>query len=181
MHEFSRFTDEDSEQSRIVRDDQYDLLIEAICNVVSNHFTENDLQKLNTPITHYANVFLEQIARDIGESSTLNTTPVIYQTHGSSEGAPTTSATRASDPESTMGHGSKQGLCSAQKDSDEDDSDGSDSRPPKRMDGRPVSRKIRTKKVALSCPYRKRNPLRFNVRSHSSCALSDFPSMTHVK
>ncbi|KAH7165942.1 hypothetical protein EDB81DRAFT_878302 [Dactylonectria macrodidyma] len=35
--------------------------------------------------------------------------------------------------------------------------------------------------LLFSCPYRKRNPLRFNVRDHLNCAIQPFPSMTQVK
>lgn len=35
--------------------------------------------------------------------------------------------------------------------------------------------------VRLSCPFRKRNPLRFNVRDHLNCATQSFPSITLVK
>ncbi|KAI7782171.1 hypothetical protein LA080_013847 [Diaporthe eres] len=177
----SMFTDDDGEQSRSVRDDPYDLLIEAICNVVSDHFTENELRKLNAPITHYANVFLEHITRDIGDSNTLSTTPVIYQTHGSSEDASTASITRISSSDNTVGREGKRESRSEQNDSDEDDTDDAGSRPPTRMDGYSASQKIRANEGGLSCPFRKRNPMRFNIRSHSSCALSDFPSMMHLK
>lgn len=181
MHEFFRFTDEDGEQSRSVRDDPYDLLIEAICNVVSDHFTEDDLRKLNAPITHYANVFLEHITCDIGDSNALSTTPVIYQTHGSSEDTPTASIRKTSNSDNTVGHEGKRELRSEKNDSNEDDNDDAGSRPPARMDGYHVSQKVRTIECDLSCPFRKRNPMRFNVRLHSSCALSVFPSMTHLK
>lgn len=182
MHEFSRFTDEDSEQSRSVRDDRYDLLIESICNVVSNHFSENDLRKLNAPITHYANVFLEHIARDIGDSNILSTTPVIYQTYGSSGDAPPASMSKPPSPGSTGGHEGKRKMGSEQNNFDENDNDDDDSHPPPmRMDGREFSKRVRANEGALSCPFRKRNPTRFNIRSHSSCALLDFPSMAHLK
>lgn len=32
-----------------------------------------------------------------------------------------------------------------------------------------------------SCPFRKRNPLRFNVRDYQTCALSSFPDISQVK
>lgn len=180
MHEFFRFTDEDGEQSRSVRDDPYDLLVEDICNVVSDHFTENDLRKLKAPITHYANVFLEHITRDIGDSNILSTTPAIYQAHGSSEDTPTASITETSNCDNTVGHEGKRELRSEQNDSDEDDNDDAGSRPPMRMDGQ-ASQKVGANEGDLSCPFRKRNPMRFNIRSHSSCALTEFPSMTHLK
>ncbi|KAF4624673.1 hypothetical protein G7Y89_g13496 [Cudoniella acicularis] len=33
----------------------------------------------------------------------------------------------------------------------------------------------------FSCPFRKRNPLRFNVRDHHNCAITKFPDITLVK
>lgn len=181
MHEFSRFTDGDSDQSRSVRDDPYDLLIETVCNVVSNYFPESELRKLTVPITYYANVFLEQIARDIGDSTTFNTTPVIYQTHGSSKDTSTPSIEQTSNPDSSFGHENKRELRCEQNDSEEGDSDDDGSRPPMSMDENEAKNRGRASREALSCPFRKRNPMRFNVRSYSACALSDFPSVNHLK
>lgn len=180
-HEFSRFTDGDSDQSRSVRDDPYDLLIEAVCNVVSNHFSESELRKLTVPITHYANVFLEHIARDIGDSNTFDTTPVIYQTHGSSKDTSTASIEQTPNPDSSFGHDNKPELRYEQNDSEEGDSDDDGSRPPMGMDENEAKNRVRASREALSCPFRKRNPMRFNVRLHSPCALSDFPSISHLK
>jgi len=36
-------------------------------------------------------------------------------------------------------------------------------------------------KMNLSCPYRKRNPLRFNVRDYHACATHSFANMAHLK
>ncbi|KAI1137626.1 hypothetical protein F5Y05DRAFT_414181 [Hypoxylon sp. FL0543] len=33
----------------------------------------------------------------------------------------------------------------------------------------------------LSCPYRKRNPIRFNVRDHEKCANTSYPTMSQLK
>lgn len=33
----------------------------------------------------------------------------------------------------------------------------------------------------LSCPYRKRNPFRFNVRDYQSCAVASFPEISQLK
>ncbi|KAK4159731.1 hypothetical protein QBC43DRAFT_123629 [Cladorrhinum sp. PSN259] len=62
-----------------------------------------------------------------------------------------------------------------ERDDDEDDNgDGDDGyRQPggKRQKGEP----------RLSCPFRKRNPIRFNVREFTSCATQDFPDMPQLK
>ena len=33
----------------------------------------------------------------------------------------------------------------------------------------------------LSCPFRKRNPVKFNVRDHQSCAVQSFPDISQLK
>ncbi|KAK5661413.1 hypothetical protein OQA88_11313 [Cercophora sp. LCS_1] len=48
----------------------------------------------------------------------------------------------------------------------------------------PVKRQKQAKNEDIrnySCPYRKRNPLRFNIRSHQKCALTTFPDISQVK
>jgi len=35
--------------------------------------------------------------------------------------------------------------------------------------------------TAYACPFRKRNPIRFNVRAYQTCALSSFPDIPQVK
>jgi hypothetical protein len=35
--------------------------------------------------------------------------------------------------------------------------------------------------LRLSCPYRKRNPHRFNVRDHHSCAMTYFPKFAELR
>jgi len=46
-------------------------------------------------------------------------------------------------------------------------------------DGEPGRKK--SKVVRYSCPYRKRNPRRFNIRDHTSCATAWFDDVPHVK
>ncbi|KAG8162815.1 hypothetical protein KVR01_007293 [Diaporthe batatas] len=45
------------------------------------------------------------------------------------------------------------------------------------------AKKLKTgrKSGLLSCPFRKRNPTRFNVRNHGGCALAGFPSLSLLK
>jgi len=33
----------------------------------------------------------------------------------------------------------------------------------------------------LSCPFRKRNPVKFNVRDHQNCAVQSFPDLSQLK
>ncbi|KAL1835634.1 hypothetical protein VTJ49DRAFT_6301 [Mycothermus thermophilus] len=43
------------------------------------------------------------------------------------------------------------------------------------------STQVQPPKVRLSCPFRKRNPVRFNVREFHGCAVQDFPDIYLVK
>lgn len=56
------------------------------------------------------------------------------------------------------------------------DNEGCDPLPHKRMKPTPNEDNLR-----LSCPYRKRNPHRFNVRDHHSCAMTYFPKFAELR
>lgn len=60
---------------------------------------------------------------------------------------------------------------------DEDDAEGNGQRTPNIA---PSNKQPKTCGV-FTCPFRKRNPLRFNVRSHLSCATRTFPDFTQLK
>jgi len=38
-----------------------------------------------------------------------------------------------------------------------------------------------TQNLRISCPYRKRNPYRFNIREHESCAFTFYPDFSALK
>jgi hypothetical protein len=106
-----------------------------------------------------------------------------------------TNTTSSSTPSSTgggMGYGrqdsngqggKRKSLGSSQDDLDEgaddmSDRDGQGSLPYKRV--KPSPRDVE-ENLRLSCPYRKRNPLRFNVREHHSCAMTYFPKFAELR
>lgn len=64
-----------------------------------------------------------------------------------------------------------------------DDSEGSDGNGKVETTLKKGPKRLRTSTLrnSLPCPYRKRNPLRFNVRSHGSCALNSFADMALLK
>ena len=64
------------------------------------------------------------------------------------------------------------------KDSDDlSDGEGTGQLPVKRL--KPTPRD--DDNLRLSCPYRKRNPKRFNVRDHHSCAMTYFPKFAELR
>lgn len=46
---------------------------------------------------------------------------------------------------------------------------------------RPKRLRVSKTRTSFTCPYRKRNPLRFNVREYGSCALNSFADMALLK
>ncbi|GKT65369.1 zinc finger domain-containing protein [Colletotrichum tofieldiae] len=58
------------------------------------------------------------------------------------------------------------------------DDEGDSSVPLKRA--RPTPREVE-ENLRLSCPFRKRNPHRFNVREHHSCAMTYFPKFAELR
>lgn len=63
-----------------------------------------------------------------------------------------------------------------------DDDDFGDSSEEGRSSRKKV-KKLKTEKKGrgLSCPFRKRNPTRFNVRNHGGCALASFADFALLK
>lgn len=57
------------------------------------------------------------------------------------------------------------------------DGEGSGYLPSKRLKPTPKEEE----NLRLSCPYRKRNPHRFNVRDHHSCAMTYFPKFAELR
>lgn len=57
------------------------------------------------------------------------------------------------------------------------DGDGDGSLPLKRLKPNPKE----DENLRLSCPFRKRNPHRFNVRDHHSCAMTFFPKFAELR
>ena len=80
----------------------------------------------------------------------------------------------------TPTHHSTNGLNNKKRPNDEADNAKSNSscQPVSRVRGPNKKRRI---PVDMSCPYRKRNPRRFNVRDHEDCANRSYKDMTALK
>ncbi|KAK3356797.1 hypothetical protein B0T25DRAFT_537440 [Lasiosphaeria hispida] len=81
------------------------------------------------------------------------------------------------------GGGGDKGIRRKRPSNDGDDfgDDGDDGDDDPGDDGPSGNKRPRTDKPGLSCPFRKRNPTRFNVRDHQSCAVQSFPDMSLLK
>lgn len=106
-------------------------------------------------------------------------------TDGQSHNAMSTSASSSSTPGGNSGTGESQRGGKRKKqlgkggDEEGDDlSDGDDSSLPIK---RPRPNPRDEENLRLSCPFRKRNPQRFNVRDHHSCAMTYFPKFAELR
>jgi hypothetical protein len=66
-------------------------------------------------------------------------------------------------------------------DNDEDGDDECDDDAKKRREPGPSKRPKLEASFRMSCPYRKKNPLRFNVRDHRLCALTVFTDTAELR
>lgn len=74
----------------------------------------------------------------------------------------------------------KQSTGGDEEEEPEDVSDGQGSGGPLPVK-RPKPNPKEEENLRLSCPYRKRNPHRFNVRDHHSCAMTYFPKFAELR
>lgn len=168
----------------------YDQLVENITNLVLESSCVGNVEEQAVPVELYVHKFLEQILnhpKPITKGQTVSL-PIrnlpMENTEapceagepgsrgrgqwghgGSSSGnkrknkeAPSQSGNRASEDEDDFGEGSEEGRSQEDK-----------------------KRKTSRSGGKLSCPFRKRNPIRFNVRDHASCALNGFADFALLK
>ncbi|KAK4447235.1 hypothetical protein QBC34DRAFT_382485 [Podospora aff. communis PSN243] len=104
-----------------------------------------------------------------GDSSTATGTPTGIGN------ANTTTPARKRRPQNSAGNGDEDDDECQDEDADEDDGGGAQIGP----SGQKHRKKSKTGSYA--CPFRKRNPLRFNVRDHEYCAKAPSKSMADLK
>ncbi|KAI8682357.1 hypothetical protein LRP88_14449 [Fusarium phalaenopsidis] len=90
-----------------------------------------------------------------------------------------TSSSSSSTPSQEGGRGGKRKKQVRREDEGDEfsDGDGSGYLPTKRVRPNPKE----DENLRLSCPFRKRNPHRFNVRDHHSCAMTYFPKFAELR
>lgn len=108
--------------------------------------------------------------------------PYVWQSQGSTDGSWQGDGSAASSNTSpgssggSSGRGKKHGR-NGDEDAYSPDERGSGSLSAKRT--KKASKE--DENLRLSCPYRKRNPFRFNVRDHHSCAMTYFPKFAELR
>lgn len=108
--------------------------------------------------------------------------PYVWQSQGSTDGSWQGDGSAASSNTSPGSSGGSSGRGKKHGRNGDDEAYSPDER------GSSSQSAKRTKKTSkedenlrLSCPYRKRNPFRFNVRDHHSCAMTYFPKFAELR
>lgn len=174
-------------------DSTYDELVEGIANLVLESSCVGNIEDRGVPVKLYVHSLLEKILnhpksphqtqppclpiRDLPTPSNeaLNDAGESGIRAGGRSGNGSGSGTNKRKNDEASGH-SRNGSYGGQDNFDEDFGELHSHNAQK-------VKKPRTGKQAgnFSCPFRKRNPLRFNVRDHGSCALNPFTDFALLK
>ncbi|OLN94104.1 hypothetical protein CCHL11_07181 [Colletotrichum chlorophyti] len=142
-----------------------------------------ELDEVNTPPS-FLRQFVFRFMQDIGRFAFRGFPTASQSTHTtstSSNGSMSISRKSGSGQDSHNGKRKKGDGRRIEGDDDGDDmsdDDGDSNMPFKRA--RPTPRDTEDS-LRLSCPFRKRNPNRFNVREHHSCAMTYFPKFAELR
>ncbi|KAK1953519.1 hypothetical protein LY78DRAFT_697821 [Colletotrichum sublineola] len=142
-----------------------------------------ELDEVNMPpsfLRQFALKFMQEIGR-LAFSGFPVATQLTHTTSTSSNGSMPLAMRSGSERGSQNGKRKKgeTGRLDGGDDGDDPtDDEGDSSAPFKRA--RPTPREVE-ENLRLSCPFRKRNPHRFNVREHHSCAMTYFPKFSELR
>lgn len=173
------------DEALLVMDDTYDSLLEALKNVISKIIGVAGIVKLKHPVEDYLNRCLEQMLNDISFNLLQDSNKPQFT---SSMGLPVSCR-----PESTAeGSRKASARCNKRKNLHEPTGSRPDTGPrdPKVLASESnnntqikAAKMSRTSEfTSFSCPYRKRNPKRFNVRDlKRNCATTPLSSLPLLK
>lgn len=147
-----------------------------ICNIVLNAAFSTNLDELEAPTEAWQSVYwcVAELSHIVGHRNH-------HAAHTAAPSGPSGSSS------SNMGGSSGQPPAKRKRrtvaaprkggsDNEDDMEDGQNAGPSRRSQGK----KSQSDSV-FTCPFRKRNPLRFNVRSHLNCATQTFPDISLLK
>lgn len=190
LHEDSGAESEDEEDSA------YDALVQSITCLVLDSPAVGNAEERGVPVESYVHSFLEQILSH-SKPATEQQSPLLpirnlpmhtlprhnndspgnlteWQTRSGGQGDNGGRKGGQKRPnDETHGRGGSGGEGGGDDLGDSSEEQSSTKRVKKQKTGR--------KSHILSCPFRKRNPTRFNVRNHVGCALASFPSFSLLK
>ncbi|UKZ87337.1 uncharacterized protein TrAFT101_003145 [Trichoderma asperellum] len=156
---------------------------DAILNYTLQLVFGVDLQEESSKVTPAVRRLVSKFVGDVGSSFWTSLSDAdMTQVMSSSSNSSTPSQGGSSQGGSGGGDSSSAGKRKKQTRGDEDDGEFTDGEglgynPLKKLRPNPKD----DENLRLSCPYRKRNPSRFNVRDHHSCAMTYFPKFAELR
>lgn len=156
---------------------------DAILNYTLQLVFGVDLQEESSKVTPAVRRLVCKFVGDVGSSFWTSLSDAdMAQAMSSSSNSSTPSQGGSSQGGSGGGDSSSAGKRKKQSRGDEDDGEFTDGEglgynPLKKLRPNPKD----DENLRLSCPYRKRNPSRFNVRDHHSCAMTYFPKFAELR
>lgn len=172
----------------------YDQLVESITNLVLESSCVGNVEERAVPVKLYVHNLLEQIVnhpkpatKSRGLCLPIRNLPMQNsEAPGDAGEADLRGRSQSGNGSSSSGSKRKNKETPSRGrrslgDGDEDDPDDSSEEVQSNSPQEAKKRKTGRNGGKLSCPFRKRNPLRFNVRSHGSCALNGFADFALLK
>ncbi|KAI3398528.1 hypothetical protein diail_9052 [Diaporthe ilicicola] len=171
----------------------YDKLVASIKNLILESSCVDNLEDRSVPIERYVHGCLEKILNHPMPSAASQTLCLpIRIPHAESNKAPCDADGSDQHSRGQSSNGGSNGRNKRKSNgapdtscnrSGEDEGEFGDTQDENHVKDRQEAKKLKTgkKDENLSCPFRKRNPIRFNVRAHELCALSSFASLALLK
>lgn len=173
-------------------DTTYDHLVESITNLVVESSCIRNVEERAVPVELYVHNLLEQImnhtkAADKSQAFCLpirnlpmrnseapgDAGDADVRARGQARNAGSSSGNKRKN-KAASGPGRNHGYDEESLDDSSEEDEGNNTQKPKKL-------KTGKKSHNFSCPFRKRNPIRFNVRDHTSCALNPFADFALLK
>lgn len=184
--------DDCSAENEEDEDFAYDQLVEGITNLVLESSCVGNVEERAVPVELYVHNFLEQILNHPKPTTKGQTLCLPIRNHPMQNNeAPSDAGEPGTYGRGQNGNG---GSSSGNKRKNKEapahsrnggcgDEDGLDDSSEDWSNNLQEDKKQKTGRNGgkLSCPFRKRNPIRFNVRSHPSCALNGFADLALLK
>jgi hypothetical protein len=157
-------------------------ICDIVMNTTAHDVCDGDLQKMDLFVETEVMRCLELIRDGTQSGRFIHTPSITNRAYGSSDTGHSTSPTTfnySGSKNCTRGSNTTSGK-RKRGSYDDDGRESSDVPEDAQASLANLDSQIQTH-LNLSCPYRKKNPSRFNVRDHQGCALSSFASYTLLK
>ncbi|KAG6357713.1 hypothetical protein INS49_013592 [Diaporthe citri] len=174
-------------------DSAYDELVEGITNIILESSCVGNVEDRGVPVKLYVHNLLERVLnhpRSPSESQVL-CLPIRNPPTQNNEG-PGDAGEQGMDARGQSGNGGSSGMKKRKSNEasghnrngsygDQDDFDDDPGEVQAHNPQKVKKQKTGKRGGNFSCPFRKRNPIRFNVRDHESCALKPFADFALLK